>query len=55
MNEQQYIEQKMEESYTVNGEGIDRELYNRIYLDGVKTGIAYIMLLADPLIQTTNS
>lgn len=42
-----YVEQKFEESYEVNGEGIDRELYKRIYIDGVKTGIAYLMSIVD--------
>lgn len=44
-----YIDEKCRESYKVNGQGIDAELYRRIYLDGVKTGCAYMFLNYDEL------
>lgn len=44
-----YIETKCAESYAVNGQGIERELYKRIYLDGVKTGVACAFLEYDKM------
>jgi hypothetical protein len=51
MNYETYILEWFEKSYKVNGDGRDKEILKRIYLDGVKTGMAICTMEADKAID----
>lgn len=42
-----YVADKAQESYENYGQGIDHDLYMRIFLDGVKTGYAQLSMEID--------
>lgn len=44
-----YITEQMNASFLREGKGIDRTIFDRIFLDGVKTGIAYMFGKADEI------
>ena len=52
----EYAKSKLEESYDNYGIDyhIDKDVYERIYLDGIKTGIAGMMMLTDEFIDNHN-
>ncbi len=57
MNEQEYIGKMLATSYDNYGIDyhIDRDVYERIYLDGVKTGIAVMLSSIDKFIDSNNN
>lgn len=47
MTTEEYILQWFDKCYEVNGDGRDKEVCKRIFLDGVKTGMAVCTMQMD--------
>lgn len=51
MDEEKYVLECFSKSYTNWGEGIDKEVYKRAFLDGYKTAMAMAFAMADKIID----